>query len=336
MTTATHDFREIVVSSRPMRELGLSIEGTPLEATIEAFKRELRASGLDAIEPRFYLSTEWGVPFQTIAIAIPFYLANIELMDLHGRMTGWVEGTDRDDVLRYLRHEMGHVINYGYVLYERPEWVKAFGSITQPYEEQYRPVPWSNRFVRHLPGWYAQKHPDEDWAETFAVWLTPDCDWRRDYAEWPVALAKLQLCDRIVREVGHVPPPNTADERDEDLTQAEYSLASFYDVESDGGPFPPGLDGSLRSIFAARIGDEGACPAATFIRSRRQDFVRAMYTWTGHFPEQGKPWVGHLERRAEALSLAYPKASEQQVIVRFTAFATSMAMTHVHRGTYLP
>ena len=26
----------------------------------------------------------------------------------------------------------------------------------------------------HLDPWYAQSHPDEDFAETFAVWLTPE------------------------------------------------------------------------------------------------------------------------------------------------------------------
>jgi hypothetical protein len=113
------------------------------------------------------------VPFGTVSIAIPFYLARTELTNLHRDRHGHVEGTSRSDILRYLRHEMGHVVNYAYQLYEQEEWVKHFGSITQPYEEEYRPEPFSRRFVRHLPGWYAQKHPDEDWAETFAVWMTP-------------------------------------------------------------------------------------------------------------------------------------------------------------------
>lgn len=63
------------------------------------------------------------------------------------------------DILRYLRHEMGHVVNYAYRLYDDGAWVERFGAITQPYVEHYRPEPFSRRFVRHLPGWYAQKHP---------------------------------------------------------------------------------------------------------------------------------------------------------------------------------
>ena len=133
--------------------------------------------------PHFYLSTEWGVPFDTISIAIPFYLARVDLTDFHAERGGLVEGGGPSDILRYLRHEMGHVVNYAYRLYETPEWTSQFGDINLPYEEEYRPKPFSPQYVDHLPGWYAQKHPDEDWAETFAVWMTPGLNWRERYAD---------------------------------------------------------------------------------------------------------------------------------------------------------
>ena len=107
--------------------------------------------------------------------------------------------------------------------------MKLFGSITQPYREEYRPQPFSRRFVRHLPGWYAQKHPDEDWAETFAVWMTPGLDWRADYAQWPSALAKLELCDRTVADARACASPLvTSTELDEDVAALDYSLQEFY------------------------------------------------------------------------------------------------------------
>ena len=139
------------------------------------------------MKPKYYLSDEWGVPFGSTAIAIPFYLARADLLRMHTEMVGYVEGSRPAELLRYLRHEMGHVVNYAYQLYEREDWAAHFGSMMQPYVEEYRPKPFSRQFVRHLPGWYAQKHPDEDWAETFAVWLTPGLDWRRDYSDWPEA-----------------------------------------------------------------------------------------------------------------------------------------------------
>src|SRR5215208_1588068 len=243
-------FHESNLWSTPIRDLGLTLEGTRLEPILAEFTEELRQVGVTRVRPRFYLSTEWGVPFETIAIAIPFYLARPDLTALHAERVGHIEGFDRADILRYLRHEMGHVINYAYRLYDQEEWVKQFGSITQPYFEEYRPEPFSRRYVRHLPGWYAQKHPDEDWAETFAVWMTPGLDWRAEYADWPEALAKLQYCDGLMRELREIDPLVTEVELDEDVGDIPYTLDQYYrGWEADSGDLLPGLDGALKSIF---------------------------------------------------------------------------------------
>jgi len=208
----------------PIRQLGLTIENSPLAPIVRGILGELEARSI-RIRPRFYLSTEWGVPTGTIAVAIPFYLASEELTTVHADRVGHIEGFDPDDIARYLRHEVGHAVNYGYKLFERPEWIEAFGSITQPYVEDYRPVPFSERYVVHLPGWYAQKHPDEDWAETFAVWMTPGLDWHRRYEAWPGVLAKLQYCDRVMAELRGVEPIVTAADLDVDVAEIEASSA---------------------------------------------------------------------------------------------------------------
>jgi hypothetical protein len=319
----------------PIRDLGLKIEGTVLEPLLAELESELAVLGLTRVKPRFYLSTEWGVPFGTVALAIPFYLARPDLEELHADRTGLVEGADREDILRYLRHEMGHVISYAYLLYERPEWISTFGAITQPYVDDYHPQPWSPRYVRHLPGWYAQKHPDEDWAETFAVWMTPGNDWRTEYAPWPDALAKLELCDALMREVSELEPSVTDDELDEDLSEIEYSIDEYYaDLEEERAAYPAGLDGGLRTIFTtARPGQQ---PAAALIRRTSRTLSRAVFTWTGHFPERTRALLHHLEARAHELSLGYDEAHEQVVVVALSAFVTSLAMNHVLRGAYLP
>src|SRR5688572_1535358 len=220
----TRSFRESNLYGSPIRDLQLAIEDTRLAPVIDEFRAELARLGIAKVTPTFYLSTEWGVSFGTVAIAIPFYLARPELTELHGERVGHIEGFNGPDILRYLRHEMGHVINYAYRLYDDEAWVKLFGSITQPYREDYRPQPFSRRFVRHLPGWYAQKHPDEDWSETFAVWMTPFRDWRREYAQRPAALAKLDYCDRTMQRLNEQEPPVTAADLDEDVGQLAYSL----------------------------------------------------------------------------------------------------------------
>jgi putative zinc-binding metallo-peptidase len=343
-------FREAHLEKLPIRDLGLSIAGTRLEPLIDAFRAELRQKGLVQLQPRFYLSTEWGVPFGTVAVAIPFYLARPDLAKLHVERTGMIEGFDPIDLMRYLRHEVGHVVNYAYKLYERRDWVQAFGAITQPYVEEYRPQPFSRRFVRHLPGWYAQKHPDEDWAETFAVWMTPGLDWRTEYADRPTALGKLVLCERIMHEVADTPPLVTDDAVDEDVATIGISLDDFYRGWDATTPAtPPGLDGSLRAVFGARHAGAHAHPhlhvvghdghdraAAPLIRRLEPTLCTEVYRWTGHFPERSRPLVRQLAARAEALALVYAPADEPRVVVALTALVTALAMNHVHHGSYLP
>jgi hypothetical protein len=332
-------FRESNLFGAPIRDLGLKIAGTRLEPVIDEFRAELSARGIKVV-PRFHLSTEWGVPFGTVVIGIPFYLAQPDLMELHGEQVGHIEGFNRPDILRYLRHEMGHVMNYAYKLYDREAWVKLFGSITQPYREDYRPQPFSRRFVRHLPGWYAQKHPDEDWSETFAVWLTPGRDWRADYAQLPTALAKLEYCARTMLELGE--PIVTATELDEDVSGIHYSLEQYYQSyapDSEAGA--AGLDGDLRAIFDdLHENDDGSAhetrPAAELIRRHERQLMAAVFRWTGHFPEKTRSLVRHLAKRADALKQVYPRDAEDEAVVAVTTLVTSLAMNFVHRGAYFP
>lgn len=328
--------------SKPIRDLGLTIAGTQLEPLIAEFMADVVSAGVRRLKPRFYLSTEWGVPTGTIAIAIPFYLADPELTALHAERAGYVEGSSVRDILRYLRHEMGHAVNYAYRFYNDPEWVRRFGSFTQPYVEDYRPQPFSRRYVRHLPGWYAQMHPEEDWAETFAVWLTPGLDWRSEYADWPEALGKLEYCDRILKEFGDREPIVSATDPDVDVSEVEESLDQFYgDGSPDTSEFPPGLGGELRSIFE----DPGAPvlspasldkTAAALIRRCESTLVADIYRWTGHAPEDSRLLLRHLAERADRLKLRYPGEFEHRMVVGLTTLVTALAMNHVHYGTYLP
>jgi hypothetical protein len=331
-------FQETNLSSRPIRDLGLRIEGTPLERILEEFLGELDRAGIHRVRPRFYLSSEWGVPFETVAIAIPFYLASPELTRLHGERTGHVEGLGRADILRYLRHEMGHVVNYAYRLYESEEWVERFGAMTQPYREEYRPEPFSRRYVRHLPGWYAQKHPDEDWAETFAVWMTPGLDWRAEYAGWPVVLDKLEYCDGILSALRDREPLVTDADLDEDVGEISYTLEQYYRGFEAGGDLPPGMDGALRAIFED-LGrpedlstDAPRRPAAELIERLGRILPADVYRWTGHFPERTRRLLTDLAGRAAALDQVYPADREIPAVIALTTLVTALAMNEVQGG----
>jgi hypothetical protein len=336
-------FHEAKLGSIRLQDLGLTLTGSPLEPLLQEFDAELQRVGIRRLRPRFYLSTEWGVPFGTVAIAIPFYLARPDLTALHAKRAGYVEGLSRGDILRYLRHEMGHVVNYAYRLYEQEDWVKHFGAITQPYEEDYRPQPFSRRYVRHLNGWYAQKHPDEDWAETFAVWMTPGVDWRAEYADWPEALAKLTYCDALLAALADREPLVTAVDLDEDVQELSYSIDQFYQgLSANPILLPPGLDGALRTIFedfASHGGERGnrpRQPAGALIRRLEHELMANIYRWTGHFPERTQALLEHLAQRADHLQLVFSPDRQQEASVALTTFVTALAMNYVHRGTYLP
>lgn len=322
----------------PIRDLGLTITGTVLEPVIAQFEKELDAVGIRRVKPRFYLSTEWGVPEQTIAIAIPFYLAKPELTILQAEQACHVEGSSAKDILKYLRHEMGHVINYAYRLFERREWIERFGAMTRPYEEEYRPRPFSREFVHHLPGWYAQKHPDEDWAETFAVWMTPGRDWRGEFAKWPGALRKLEYCARVMAEVIEKDPVVTATDFDGDVASLSMSLEQFYKAAGAiPAERPQELEQMLLAVFADNDPQAGVRLAASdLIRRVEQDLPASVYHWTGHLPERTRWLLAYLAERADAHELTYRLDQEQSLTIGLTSMVTALAMNWLQSGKYVP
>ena len=174
-------------------DLGVRIAGSELEGRVAQLYEELGARGL-AFRPACYLGDEWFSPAGVPAIAIPFYLAHPRLKTLELHQMLEVEGGTPEWCQQLLRHECGHAIDHAYRFSSRDDWRAVFGSPETEYApETYQPRPYSKGFVRHLPNWYAQAHPDEDFAETFAVWLslTPE-EWREQYRGWK-ALEKLEF-----------------------------------------------------------------------------------------------------------------------------------------------
>src|SRR5919112_308131 len=182
-----------------MADLPIQIEGTTLGDRIAQLRAELAARDLH-FPLHFYLSDEFYTPDGTSSIAIPFYLAHERLARLEEAQMFEVEGGEHEWCMRILRHEAGHAIDNAFRLRLRRQRRRTFGSHREPYPEFYTPKPYSKSFVLHLDAWYAQSHPDEDFAETFAVWLTPESEWRQRYAGWP-ALEKLEYMDALMGEL---------------------------------------------------------------------------------------------------------------------------------------
>ncbi|MCA1829583.1 MAG: putative zinc-binding metallopeptidase [Myxococcales bacterium] len=319
---------------RRIKELGLRLEGSMLEKYVQQLYLELSARGLQKFRPGVYLSDEWACPDKEPVIGAPFYLADPKLEALE-RAINDVE--DEREILMYLRHEAGHAFNYAYLLYDNKEWRQLFGDFDKPYDDSYTPVPFSRRFVRHIAGWYAQKHPDEDFAETFAVWLTPNTDWRRKYKGWP-ALKKLEYVDRIARELAGQPPRKALEVAVKELPVEEMAstIEQFYkehqpDEEAALKDLLP--DAELEDIFSVRKGNE-LRPAAAFLQDYRKVIVDKITYWTGVRRSLIKKLLEVIGKRARELDLSVETRRESHYLIETVAFATTLAMNYLTRGRF--
>ena len=211
----------------PICELQPKINGALLKL-IRQVEAEVLRKGIK-FRPEYYFGTGWGCVDKSISIEIPFWFQNETLMAIEDEMA--YDGVeDESEIKMGLRHEIGHAINYAYRLYMDPEWKQLFGNINRKYNDYYRFNPWSKRHVKHLPEYYAQKHPDEDWAETFAVWLTPMSGWRTIYGKTP-AIKKLLYVDKKMKEIRRREPSNTRSLRDVPIEKVRMTVREFYGAD---------------------------------------------------------------------------------------------------------
>ncbi len=312
-----------------VRDLGLRIEGSPLAPLIQKLYAELDGRGI-GFHPPCYLADEWFCPDKVPVIGIGFYLAHPRLRQLEKRMMLDVEGGTESACMKLLRHEAGHALNYAYRLYRRTRWRTLFGPFSAKYSDGYNPRPYSKRYVNHLRDNYAQAHPDEDFAETFAVWLATGEAWRQKYRGWP-AIRKLQYVDHVMARVGPAPPPVTAAQTPYSAARMTSTLATYYQRKRryKGDDFPGFYDPGLQRLFAARAGREGAEKASAFLRRWRRQIIHSVATWTGERKIDIDRLLRQLIRRCEALDLCVA-AGEPEMAYELGAFVAAV-MNNIHR-----
>ena len=266
-----------------LKDLRLTIDGTWLEDCLADLNDELDERDL-RIRPHAWLSDEWFSPDTTPGIAIPFYLAHPRLMRLERKMIIDVEGGTRADCMRILRHEAGHVVQNAFRLSRRRRWQELFGRSSMHYPKYYRPNPASKNFVQHLRLWYAQSHPDEDFAETFAVWLKPRSDWRKRYAGWP-ALRKLEYVDEVMEEIAGQRSLLPRSAAVHPLSQITTTLEEHYAKKQAlyAVNTPRTYDRELHRIFSAEQRHRHSPTAAAFIRKYRSQIRQIVARWTGEY-----------------------------------------------------
>jgi hypothetical protein len=316
-----------------MCDLGLSIEASPLAGRIADLQGELDSRQV-AFQPHYWLSDEWFTPDGIGGIAIPFYLAHERLEDLEESQMLEVEGGGYEWCMKILRHEAGHAIDNAYQLQRRRKRLKLFGPSSTPYPEYYTPKPYSKSFVLHLDSWYAQSHPDEDFAETFAVWLKPESQWRERYDDWP-ALKKLEYVDEVMRELAGKPPERVSRRRVDPLSKIRKTLRQHYSAKRDhyGYEYPNFYDRDLRRLFTDTADHKTSMTAARFLGRIRKDVCRRVSRWTGEYQYTIDRVFDDMIARCRELGLRLA-VPEDQAKLEFTTLLTVQTMNYLHSGRH--
>ncbi|MFQ5801339.1 MAG: putative zinc-binding metallopeptidase [Candidatus Methylomirabilales bacterium] len=316
-----------------MCDLNVRIEGTDIEKRIEQLYAELTDRGL-RFRSHFWLSDDWFTPDGVPGSAIPFYMAHPRLARLELNQMLEVEGGTPEWCMRILRHETGHTIENAYLLRRRRRRQQVFGRSSQSYPDYYAPKPYSKSFVLHLDSWYAQSHPDEDFAETFAVWLDPDSMWRERYAGWP-AFKKLEYVDALMREIAGQKPQVTTKERIDPLPRLRKTLREHYREKREryGLDYPNFYDRDLRRLFSDAPEFARNMTAASFLKRIRKEVRRKVAGWTGEYQYTIDQVFEDMIERCQELDLRLV-GPEEQVKLDFVVLLTVQTMNYLHSGRH--
>ena len=317
-------------------DLGVSIEESWLEERTRVLHHELAQSGL-SIQPVTYLGDEWFSPEGQVAISIPFYLAHPRLMALERTMMLEVEGETEEWCQKLLRHEAGHCFDHAYSFSKTRKWRRLFGSPNQEYApENYRPKPYSRSFVKHLSNWYAQAHPDEDFAETFAVWIDPNSQWQQEYSKWPVALAKLQYVDEQSRLSSNKPWIIPGKKLPYSASRMTTTLENYYAKRKrqHADEYPDFYDEDLKRIFnGGSDTSKRDLGAASFMRRNQKSIIDSVSRWTGERKFPIHQLVRKLQVRCESLRLRLGD-DDSRTCFDVASYLATLVTNYLHTGKF--
>jgi len=317
-------------------DLQLKVARSPVEPMVQRLYRELEVKKI-RFRPPVYLTNEWGCPDRTPVIGIPFYLADERLYKLEEEQNGDIE--DSRTIMMLLRHEAGHAVNYAYRLWRRPSWVEIFGPFTKPYRDIFRPQKLSRNYVKHIEAYpygrtYAQKHPDEDFAETFAVWMTPRSGWRKRYRNWP-ALRKLVYVDRLMKEIRRRPPECLTERKPRSVETMNITLAEHYGKKAERFRRAARgyVDDRLKEVFTVMNGGTSR-PASALIKQHEAKLREKITRWSMLDQAEAESLLRKLVSRADALKLGYRLKRKGEVLMDLMAMTIALAMDYSHTGRF--
>lgn len=306
-------------------DLKLDIKTSPQAARIQQLNDELAKHGFK-FKPHFWLSDDWFCPDGIPGVAMPFYLAHKKLIKLERDLTMDVEGGDKQWCMNLLRHETAHALLNAYQLDKRKDWQKVFGNPNKKYPDTYWPKPYDKRFVLNLPNWYAQSHPHEDWAETFAVWLRPNSDWRHRYADWP-AIKKLNYVDQLIDDIHDKPQKLKNHKTEHPHKQIKITLRDYYAdklkrYDADGPEF---IDRDLYKLFGHPKRTSSNEKASDFLRRIRKEVIESVENWGGEYRYRIDRTIRNMAVRCDELGLQL-NWKEDKVKIELVACLTMLVV----------
>ena len=326
-----NEFSDEQLLQTRMCDLPISISGTTLEDRVDELYSELEARGIH-FQPHCWLSDEWFSPDGIPGIAIPFYMAHSRLSRLERKYLLEVEGGTHDWCMKILRHEAGHAIDTAYRLRRKSRYREIFGKVSQEYPKYYQPKPFSKSYVQHLDMWYAQAHPVEDFAETFAVWLKPRSRWRSRYEGWR-AIKKLEFVDELMSEIAGQKPKMTSRERIDPLRELRKTLGEHYRQKREyyGVEHPHFYDNDLRRLFSNDAQHKRYQTAASFLNEIRRELRKAVARWTGEYQYTIDQVLSEMIERCRDLKLRLdgPKNDAKRDAL---ILLTVQTMNYLHAG----
>ena len=312
-----------------MCDLGLKFEDSPLVTFRDQLYEELAQRGL-RIKPKCWLSDDWFSPDGIPGIAVPFYLAHPRLVRLERRQMLEVEGGTKQWCMRILRHEAGHAIDTAFRLHRRKSYKTMFGNYSDPYPEYYKPKPRSKNFVLHLEPWYAQSHPSEDFAETFAVWLNPRSRWRKDYDGW-AALKKVEFVDQLMENISGQPAKVKSRATIDPAHRIKKTLREHYEQRHLLYTFdePSVFDADLKKLFPQIAKTRRSKTAATFLQKNRTFFSRTIAQWTGEYQYNINQVLREMIERCRIMKLRV-SGNETELKQNLMILLTVHTMNYLH------
>jgi hypothetical protein len=258
-----------------------------------------------------------------------------------------VRGYTRDemDLVLLLKHEIGHAFCYSHKLFQLPEFREVFSIrgnffATYPDHDRYLYDPYSLDHVNPDNDHYAQKHPDDDFAETFTTYADRTEVWRDRYRNRAGALRKISFVAELVAQYGNEPAVVAPGSGlvDVPVEEIRKTVAQFFRISRSRylRAAQGYLDDDLRRIFRTRGRTQRRCLAASTLLRRHRKFVETSVVRRLRLRDRYtvSDLLDKIRSRVKVLGLVYLVEEEPRALAELHGLVLHKALLFQKFGTF--